>query len=92
MEFFTLFQKKTASIGPKGGAINLHDVQLELGAECLSNDTEISLDINKPLDFVPRSMLQLSLVDGLPLVVDFRPESLKLKKLAVLGIKLKKKV
>ena len=68
-----------------GGVIKLDDITLTIGAECLAQDTKITIKYCQNFSF--KSLLDLGLVDAAPRVYEFSPNALKFVKPADLTFK-----
>ena len=77
---------KKKIITSNGGSINIDDITLNIGPGCLLKNAEITL-IKDDHNFAFKSLVDLSLVDTIPRVVEFLPDGLKFSKPALLTIK-----
>ena len=62
-----------------GGVLKIDDIILKIGSGCVSKDTEITMK-NHDQDVACKSLLSLGLIDAVPRVVEFHPDSLKFLK------------
>ena len=62
-----------------GGVLKIDDIILKIGAGCVVKDTEITM-INHDDNEAIKSLFALGLVDAVPRVVEFLPDSLKFLK------------
>ena len=83
---------KSATIGPTGGVIQLDDVTLQLPAECLIEDTKITLARKDPRNFTRNSLQRLGFAVFSQHVFEFLPGGLKFQNPAVLTVRRKRTV
>ncbi|XP_028411854.1 uncharacterized protein LOC114534591 [Dendronephthya gigantea] len=72
-----------------GGVLEIADIKLSIGPECLANDTEVTV-IKDDQNFAFQSLINMNLIEDTPTIVKFFPDGLKFLNPANLTVKLKK--